>query len=347
MLAGDHRAASLGVAMELAQVRPYQPGDDVRLIDWNATARMVEPHVRLHVAERALTTWLSSTPRPRWASERRCAARPTSPRVSSSRSATSRAAGAIASACSPTATRPALRAAPSGPARSGRSAAAAARGRGARESRMPAVARRPQRRSARARRHVRERSLIVIVSDLRGPRDWVGGLREICVKHDVSWSRSATPPRNPPQRRRDRVVDPETGRHVRVDTSRRGFARAMPSPPRRSASWSRTTSALPAPTISSSRQATTGCGRSSWASQTGRCCDDIRMATRPARARGDPARAALLFARAPAADALRRALQQRRRARDVARSTRSPWRFVPPALLLAALAALTVGMARP
>ena len=58
VLAGDHRAASLGVAMELAQVRPYQPGDDVRLIDWNATARMVEPHVRLHVAERALTTWL-------------------------------------------------------------------------------------------------------------------------------------------------------------------------------------------------------------------------------------------------------------------------------------------------
>ena len=44
--------------MELAQVRPYQPGDDVRLIDWNATARMNEPHVRLHVAERALTTWL-------------------------------------------------------------------------------------------------------------------------------------------------------------------------------------------------------------------------------------------------------------------------------------------------
>ena len=32
---------------------------------------------------------------------------------------------------------------------------------------------------------------------------------------------------------------------------------------------------------------------------------------------------------------------------SVARSTRSPWRFVPPALLLAALAALTVGMARP
>ena len=58
LLAGDHRAASLGVAMELAQVRPYEPGDDVRLIDWNATARMNEPHVRMHVAERALTTWL-------------------------------------------------------------------------------------------------------------------------------------------------------------------------------------------------------------------------------------------------------------------------------------------------
>ncbi len=34
------------------------PGDDVRLIDWNVTARTGEPHVRVQVAERALTTWL-------------------------------------------------------------------------------------------------------------------------------------------------------------------------------------------------------------------------------------------------------------------------------------------------
>src|SRR5436309_10515639 len=48
----------LGIGTELAQVRPYQPGDDVRRIDWNVTARTNEPHVRVHVAERSLTTWL-------------------------------------------------------------------------------------------------------------------------------------------------------------------------------------------------------------------------------------------------------------------------------------------------
>src|SRR5690606_13396413 len=42
----------------LAQVRPYRPGDDVRQLDWNATARTGEPHVRVHVAERSVTTWL-------------------------------------------------------------------------------------------------------------------------------------------------------------------------------------------------------------------------------------------------------------------------------------------------
>src|SRR5688572_4518406 len=58
MLAGDHRSLALGDGTELAQIRPYVPGDDVRLIDWNVTARTGEPHVRVQVAERALTTWL-------------------------------------------------------------------------------------------------------------------------------------------------------------------------------------------------------------------------------------------------------------------------------------------------
>ena len=58
LLAGEHRAATLGHGTELAQVRPYEPGDDVRQIEWNVTARTGEPHVRVQVAERALTTWL-------------------------------------------------------------------------------------------------------------------------------------------------------------------------------------------------------------------------------------------------------------------------------------------------
>jgi len=58
LLAGDYRSAVLGQGTELAQVRPYVPGDDVRQIEWNVTARTGEPHVRIQLAERVLVTWL-------------------------------------------------------------------------------------------------------------------------------------------------------------------------------------------------------------------------------------------------------------------------------------------------
>jgi uncharacterized protein (DUF58 family) len=58
LLPGEFRAHDLGGGTELAQVRPYEPGDDVRRIDWNVTARTTIPHVRVHVPERALTAWL-------------------------------------------------------------------------------------------------------------------------------------------------------------------------------------------------------------------------------------------------------------------------------------------------
>jgi uncharacterized protein (DUF58 family) len=58
MLAGDYRSAFAGTGSEFHQLRPYQPGDDVRRIDWNVTARTGEPHVRVELAERVLITWL-------------------------------------------------------------------------------------------------------------------------------------------------------------------------------------------------------------------------------------------------------------------------------------------------
>jgi uncharacterized protein (DUF58 family) len=58
VLPGERRAAGRGTGTELAQIRPYQIGDDVRRIDAAASARTGHPHVRDHVPERTLTTWL-------------------------------------------------------------------------------------------------------------------------------------------------------------------------------------------------------------------------------------------------------------------------------------------------
>jgi uncharacterized protein (DUF58 family) len=58
VLPGDRKASGLGTGTELAQIRPYQVGDDVRRLDAAASARTGIPHVREHVPERALTTWL-------------------------------------------------------------------------------------------------------------------------------------------------------------------------------------------------------------------------------------------------------------------------------------------------
>jgi len=58
LIPGDFLSMLLGSGTEIAQIRRYEPGDDVRRIDWSVTARMQEPHVRLQVAERTLTTWI-------------------------------------------------------------------------------------------------------------------------------------------------------------------------------------------------------------------------------------------------------------------------------------------------
>jgi uncharacterized protein (DUF58 family) len=57
-LSGDFRSAFAGVGTEFHQVRPYQVGDDVRRIDWNVTARLGEPYVRVELVDTALVTWL-------------------------------------------------------------------------------------------------------------------------------------------------------------------------------------------------------------------------------------------------------------------------------------------------
>ena len=55
---GEYQSVFRGQGMEFAEVREYQPGDDVRNIDWNVTARVGHPYVKKHVEERELSVLL-------------------------------------------------------------------------------------------------------------------------------------------------------------------------------------------------------------------------------------------------------------------------------------------------
>jgi len=58
VLAGEYQSVFRGRGMEFEEVRPYIPGDDVRTIDWNVTARTGSPYVKRYVEERQLTLML-------------------------------------------------------------------------------------------------------------------------------------------------------------------------------------------------------------------------------------------------------------------------------------------------
>lgn len=58
LMAGEYATAFKGRGMEFEQVREYQPGDDIRQLDWNVSARTGVPHVKEHREERELTVML-------------------------------------------------------------------------------------------------------------------------------------------------------------------------------------------------------------------------------------------------------------------------------------------------
>ena len=57
LLQGDYRSLFYGYGVDFADLRDYQPGDDIRYIDWNVTARMATPYVRQYVEDRDITAW--------------------------------------------------------------------------------------------------------------------------------------------------------------------------------------------------------------------------------------------------------------------------------------------------
>jgi len=57
VLQGDYRSLFYGYGVDFADLREYQPEDDIRYIDWNVTARMDTPYVRQYIEDREITAW--------------------------------------------------------------------------------------------------------------------------------------------------------------------------------------------------------------------------------------------------------------------------------------------------
>ncbi|MFL5962539.1 MAG: DUF58 domain-containing protein [Gaiellaceae bacterium] len=224
LLSGDFRSRLFGTGTELAQIRPYVSGDDVRQIDWKATARTGVPHVRVQLADRVLITWIVLDVSPSMdfgTAERRKLDVAEGIALAFGYAASRRGnrVGTILFGRDGTIVRP---------PRAGQAGllglVLGLRGEG-RPSGGVTLAD-ALRRTARLARHP---ALVVLASDFRGPLDWRRPLLELAGRHEVI----ATEVRDPREQELPdvgdvRLVDPETRRQVRVDTSnptmRRRFA---------------------------------------------------------------------------------------------------------------------------
>ena len=222
MLPGDHRSSLLGRGSELAQIRPYEPvEDDVRQIDWNVTARTGTPHVRIHLAERALVTWLVLDTSPSMTfgtAERRKA------------DVAEGAALAVGYAATRRGNRLGLvtfgderpQALPPRQGRAGllglllalRQEEAAERPREAHGATSVGEA------LQRVGNLARQKAYVVVVSDFRGPRDWHRPLLSLGGRHQVvAVEIRDAREQELPNLGQLFLVDPETGRQLKVDTS--------------------------------------------------------------------------------------------------------------------------------
>jgi len=221
MLAGDHRSSVLGRGTELAQVRAYVPGDDVRRIEWNVTARTGEAHVRVDLAERVLVTWIvldGSASMAFGTAERRKAD----------------VAEGVCLALGHLASRRGNRLGVVAFGGARQTAVPPRQGRTGMLSLLLALREEPPMTGAGdgtladglhlVGRLAQQRSLVAVVSDFRGPRDWRPALLRLAGGHDVI----AVEVRDPreeslPSVGELRLVDPETGRQLRVNTRDKGL----------------------------------------------------------------------------------------------------------------------------
>jgi uncharacterized protein (DUF58 family) len=216
LLAGDYRSTLLGDGTELAQVRPYVPGDDVRRIDWNVTARTDVTHVRVHLAERVLVTWLvldTSASMEFGTADRRKADVAEGVAIAVGHVATRRGnrLGFVTFGDADPRTLPPRQ------GRIGLIGLLSALRRGSDDGPVGATSLGEALRRTGAL--ARQRSVVIVVSDFRGPLDWRRPLLELAGRHDVI----AIEIRDPREQELPNagvlwLVDPETGRQVRADT---------------------------------------------------------------------------------------------------------------------------------
>ena len=219
LLPGEYRAHDLGGGTELAQVRPYEPGDDIRRMDWNVTARTTVPHVRVHVPERALTAWLVLDVSPSMTfgtADRRKADVAEGVAVAIGHLATQRGnrLGIVTFGGSRD------RRVPPAAGRAGLLGLLLT-------SRVEAVeegtgATSPIDALRIANAAAPRGGLVVVVSDFRGPSNWRSDLAAVAARHHVIAVEIGDPRETDlPDVGELTLVDAETGREVRVDTSSR------------------------------------------------------------------------------------------------------------------------------
>ncbi len=223
-LPGDRRAAGVGVGTELAQLRPYEVGDDVRHIDPAATARSGQPHVRQHVPDRALTTWivLDVSPSMAFGTEGRLKADVAEGVALVFGRLGVRRAGSVGllafgagapRVLAPRGSKPAIVA-----LRRTLAEGVAPDGRHQPEGFADAL--------RRVSRLARQPGLVVVISDLRDQRGWEGPLGSLRIRHSLLAVEISDPrERELPAVGALMLIDPETGERINVDTSRRGVRR--------------------------------------------------------------------------------------------------------------------------
>jgi uncharacterized protein (DUF58 family) len=219
-LFGDYSGVFYGPSLDLAEVRAYQPGDEVRRIDWNVTARMNEIYVRQYREEKELTAWLlvDLSPSMDFGTVQRFKRQLAIDFAGVAAYIITRHGDKVGAIGFPTQTGRVFI-----PPRTGRAHALRVVHTLASEAPVAGGGRTDLGDVLHhLRRLLRRRSLVFLVSDFHSPGGWEGRLAELGRRHDVIAVRVEDPrERELPDVGGVYFQDPETGKQIWVDTSDR------------------------------------------------------------------------------------------------------------------------------